>query len=322
MKIRKLFLLFMLSLLVFAPADIHANSLTAEERESLLEKYEMIKDRLEYLRWYVQKFDLKEELKAESYLVVDLEKDRELLERNTSYPYAFASITKLMSAVIAVEKLDLDKEIVLSGSMLGHNRISPALTLGTSVRAEDLMKASLIQSTNDASEALTHFLEEGEFVKLMNEKAENIGMKNTVFYDSHGLAGSKASQYEHPNEGTAKDIAKLLNYIDKNHPKILKITRNKDFQLPGDCPEHNWVCTFLNRNVFHDIENFVGGKTGYLGSISKQAFAGIFEAKEKPFLVVFLYSSDRKEDTKRVYKWLEKKPSSKSSQEIIETEIN
>ncbi len=320
---KKIFLVVALFCLLTLPhtnLDAQDGSLTPEEREELLEKYKVAKERLNYLRWYVQKFDLKKRLDAGSYLVIDLEDDNALLERNSSYSYPIASITKLMSAVVAVENLDMDKEIAITDAMLGHNRTSPALTRGTVVTARDLMKASLIQSTNDACEALTYFMEEGEFVSLMNEKAREIGITGSRFYDAHGLARSNNTPLPE-NMSSSRDIAKLLKYINEEHPKILEITRDDNFQLPGNCPEYEGICTFLNRNLFHGIESFVGGKTGYLGSISRLTFTGIFEVEENPFLVVLLYSNDRRGDTEKIYEWLSENPSLEASQKIIKPEI-
>ncbi len=310
---KKIFLVTIAFFFFLSPAvEVESNTLTPEEREELIEKYEAAKKRLNYLRWYVQKFDLKEELNAGAYTVIDLEKKNVLLKKNETSPYPIASITKLMSAVIAVENLDLDEKIALTDPMLGHNRLSPALTEGREVRAEDLMKASLIQSTNDACEALTYFMEEGEFVELMNEKAKELRMTKSRFYDAHGLARRNDTKLPE-NISSARDIAKLLEYIKKEHPRILEITTEENFQLPGECPEYGGICTFMNRNTFHGIESFVGGKTGYLGSISRLTFGGIFKVEEDPFLIVLLYSNNRREDTQKIYEWLSKNPELESS---------
>ncbi len=307
MKQRIFFLIIVLTLTFFPALETNSSSqLSEEEREVLLQQYNEIKERLYYLRWYVQKFDLKEKIDAQSYLVVNLCDDSTLLRKDNESIYSIASITKLMSAVVAAENINADEKITLTTYMLGHNRESPALYLGSTVTAEDLIKASLIQSTNDASEALTYFLEKGEFVELMNEKAKEIGMKNTRFYDAHGLGRSYNTRVPN-NVATAGDIAKLLFYISKNHPEILKITLDEKFQLPGRCPEHNWICTFLNRNIFHGITDFIGGKTGFLNAAG-QTFAGIFESRDRQYAIILLKSTDRRSDTQKIWEWIKKKP--------------
>ena len=124
--------------------------------------------------------------------------------------------------------------------MLKPQGYSPSLYLGLSVSAENLLKAILIQSTNDAAEALSYFIGKEEFLALMNQKAKELNMINTVFYDPHGLNPA--------NRSTAQDLIKLLTYIYKNHPEILDISRNNNFWLPDSTGK---LLKFRNLNAFY-----------------------------------------------------------------------
>jgi D-alanyl-D-alanine carboxypeptidase (penicillin-binding protein 5/6) len=129
---------------------------------------------------------------------------------------------------------------------------SPSLYLGLSVSAENLLKAALLQSSNDAAKALSFSLGKQKFVQLMNKKAKELGMTNTTFDDAHGLS--------HKNVSTASDLIKLLAYIYKNHPEILRITKENNFWLPDKTGK---LLKFQNVNNFYPLSNFIGGKTGY-----------------------------------------------------------
>jgi D-alanyl-D-alanine carboxypeptidase len=197
-----------------------------------------------------------------------------------------------MAAIIAFENINLDQRITLTKKMLKPEGYSPSLFLGLNVKAKDLLKAGLVQSTNDAVEALTYFLKRGKFLKLMNQKAKEIGMDSTVFYDAHGLNPANIS--------TASDMAKLLKYIHQAHPEILSITKDNDFWLPN---KKGRLLKFKNLNNFYQIPEFVGGKSGYLPE-AKQTFASVFNVKGKPIAIILLCSQNRQTDTLKILDWL------------------
>lgn len=311
----KIILSLALFLLLFSVVSANATTLTPEEREELLIQYEIIKKRLDYLKWYVQKFDLEKEINATSYLVTSNTDSSTLLQKESDLSRPIASITKLMTAVIASENIDANRRITLGQEMFlvnSYQRHSPAIYPGTTLLASDLLKACLIQSTNNAAQSLAYSLTEKEFIRLMNQKAKEIGMKTTFFSDAHGLSSQNIS--------SAKDLTILLNYISKIHPEILEITREENFQLPGQCPEHDWVCTFMNLNLFHGITEFIGGKTGYTNAAGN-TFVGAFKVEENPYTIVLLNTKSRTNDTQKIYEWLKKRPEQDFSMQKIETKI-
>ncbi len=303
MRTRYLLLLFIFSFIVLPfHTDVSANTFSETKREELLERYNFLRSRLDYLRWYVEKFKLQKEINAVSFLVIDVDKSTLLMEQKSNHSHPIASITKLMTAVVATENIDPDQKITLSQDMFLVNawqRPSPAIYPGVTLAVKDLIKATLIQSTNDAAQCLASVVTEAEFIKMMNEKAREIGMRNTFFYDAHGLSSL--------NRSSAPDIAKLIVYVSKFHPEILEITKDENFQLPGKCPQHDWLCTFKNLNTFHGIASFMGGKTGYT-TAAGNTFAGIFEFNESPYVIVLLNTPSRTLDTQKIANWLSRKP--------------
>lgn len=295
----KIFFLSLLLLFLFSPITAKGARVS---REQILQKVEIIQQEMKLLQSLLSNMQTANQggkITAHSYLAVNLSKNSILLKQNINRRYPIASITKLMTAVIAFEELDLNQKITLTKEMLGPDGYSPSLYLGLSVSAEDLVKASLIQSTNDAAEALSYFMEKDKFVALMNQKAKELKMTNTVFYDSHGLSPD--------NQSTVQDLTKLLIYIYKNHPEILEISRNNNFWLPDPIGR---LLKFRNLNSFYPLSNFVGGKIGYLFE-ARQTFASIFNIGGDNLAIVLLYSDNHRADIFAILKSLKQSLSSR-----------
>ena len=283
----KIFLLpFFVLLFVFSPLNSKTvQALNQTERVRLLQQIEILKQEFGLLQTLLSNLRLQQEIIAPSYLAVNLSDNSVVLEKKPNQTYPIASITKLMTAVIALENIDRKQTITLTKKMLEPFGHSPALFLGLKVSAENLLKASLIQSTNDAPESLAYFLGKEKFLTFMNQKAKKLEMTNTVFYDVSGLNSA--------NHSTAQDLAKLLLYIYKNHPEILSITKDNNFWLPDSTGR---LLKFQNVNNFYYFPSFIGGKTGYLPE-AKQTLASIFNVNEKPIAIIVLSSANRQADT-------------------------
>lgn len=290
---KKLFILFF-SLVLFVslltPNQVNGQT----DKAVLLRQIEILKHEIQVLKMLITNMLSNQPVSAGSYLVVNLNNDSIVLEKNLNQSYSIASITKLMNALIVQENIDNNQTIVLTEKMLEPTGQSPCLFLGLKIKAESLLKASLIQSTNDAAESLAYFIGKDKFLLLMNEKAQQIGMKNTVFYDVHGLSPK--------NSSTAADLAKLVKYVYQNYPEILTITRDNNFWLADSS---GVLLKFQNVNNFYYSNQFIGGKTGYLPQ-SKQTIAAVFQVKQEPIALVLLYSNNRQADAFTILKQLGK----------------
>lgn len=235
---------------------------------------------------------------ASSYLVFDIDSGFIFTEKNSDKRFPIASITKLMTSIITVENLDLNKSILITKEMLDVYGSTEGIEENKNIKAGDLMYPLLIESSNCAGEILSYFLGKEEFVNLMNEKAESISMLETNFADAHGLSLDNAS--------TAEDLFQLIKYIYISYPYFLDISKG---QIAGDFTEITFNLEELyNRNVFNIDPNFIGGKTGYLPEIKNTAvflFQFVDINKNNRNIAIILLGSDGlKRDTQIIYKWL------------------
>jgi len=178
------------------------------------------------------------ELSAKSYVLMDYESGKIIVEHNPDMPVPPASLTKMMtsyvvSAEIADGNLKLTDQVHISKNAWAQNPAFNGSSLtwievNTEVSVQDLLKGVIIQSGNDASVALAEHIAGSEdvFAQLMNQHAAKLGMMNTHFKNSNGL----------PVEGhisTAKDLALLTAAMIKNYPEEYAYYKEKWFTYNG-----------------------------------------------------------------------------------------
>ena len=285
---QKIFLILFVALILISPQN--ALALTA----SSAQRIEILQQEILVLQSLIKNYNLHKEPMAGSYIAVDISSNSVLLQKNIDKQFPMASVTKLMNAVISVENIGMDQQIVLTEEMLLPLGQTSVLYPGLKILAMDLLKATIIQSSNDSAEALSYFLGKENFIDLMNKKAKELGMFSTVYYDTNGLSLN--------NKSTASDLGKLISYIYKNHPQILEITKINDFWLSD---QGGNMLKFKNVNNFYYMGEFVGGKTGYLVE-AKQTFDSVFNVNGKPVAIAVLYSDNRMADIFSILHQLEK----------------
>ena len=237
-------------------------------------------------------------LSANAFGVMNLATDEILLIKNQKKVYPIASVTKLMNAVVSAENGNLINPVVLTPLILKPLGWSPSLFSYARVKGSDLLMAALIQSSNDAANALSKTIPQnkGTLVSLMNKKAKLLGMTSTRYLDVYGL--------DKRNVSNVKDLLVLARYMYKNQLTILNITKENYFWLPDN---KGILRKFKNVNIFSTSSALVGGKTGYT-SEAKHTFVGVFNVKNTPFAIVLLRDQNRKDlekDTTTILSWLE-----------------
>ncbi|MCK4781440.1 L,D-transpeptidase family protein [Candidatus Parcubacteria bacterium] len=238
-------------------------------------------------------------LSAQSYLAADMDSGYILAEKKSEEQLPIASLTKLMTAVVLAENIDLRKSILIKEEMLKAYGSSDGLTAGKRFRVVELFYPLLTESSNNAAEVLSYFLGEEKTIRLMNEKTKSILMEQTRFVDTSGFGSENIS--------TAKDLFYLGRYILNNRPPVLKITRGGEVQSFGKINFE--IKNLWNKNIFGNDATFIGGKTGFIEE-SKNTGLFIFRFtdknnNERNIAIILLGSENIKSDTQKIYIWLQ-----------------
>ncbi|MGO4787713.1 D-alanyl-D-alanine carboxypeptidase family protein [Paenibacillus sp. 2KB_20] len=198
---------------------------------------------------------------AQAAALIDVTSGRVLYSKNGDERLRIASLTKIMTAIVAIEHGKLDDRVKISKNAFAKEGSSIFLKLGEEMRLENLLYGLMLRSGNDAATAIAEHVggtEEG-FVLLMNEKAAGLGLTNSHFMNPHGL-----DHDEHYS--SANDVAKLTAYALKN-PVFSEIVKTPTKKAPN--PNEAWDYKWDNKNkMLRFYEGADGVKTGY----TKKAF--------------------------------------------------
>jgi len=242
---------------------------------------------------------------AISVLIAD-DKERILFEKDIDEKLAMASLTKLMTAIIALEHYDLSKKIIISEESVNQHGSINKLEQGKSFTAKYLLYPLLIESSNNAAFALANDypeMNEKLFVELMNQKAKELEMKNTFFINSSGLDPEDFNGKT--NYSTVDDLTKLTKELLEN-PIIWEILSLPRYSEYG--PELINTNRFLIDNETDWQKRIVGGKTGY----TRQAGGCLLLVVEMPrnqgFLVSIILGANGRDvrfyEMKKLVDWL------------------
>lgn len=192
---------------------------------------------------------------AKSSIVMDLDSGRILYENNAHRKRLIASITKIMTAIIAIEEGNLTQKVEIGNEVLSMYGTNIYVEVGEKMRLRDLIYGLLLRSGNDASVVIAKAVggNEENFVNMMNKKAQEIGMKDTIFQNPHGL------DEETENYSTAYDMALLSQYAFQN-----KTYRNIVSTDKYEVSTGNKTYLWYNRNqLLTSYDYCTGGKNGY-----------------------------------------------------------
>jgi len=198
---------------------------------------------------------------SKSAILIDADSGRVLWEKNPHEKKSPASITKIMTAIIAIENGELKDKVVVSeeATLVGESEVW--LEEGEIITFENLIYSALLFSANDACHAIAEHISGSveEFVDNMNEKAREIGAIDTYFENPHGLDDKENGD---GNISTAYDIAQIARYCMKN-PRFSHIVNTRMKVMPGP-PSSDEKRYVKNRNKFLNKYQYANGiKTGY-----------------------------------------------------------
>lgn len=239
------------------------------------------------------------ETSAKQAIVVDYQTGTVLFEKNADMPIHPASMSKLMTLYVLFEQLKkgqlkLDDSFRVSENAWAHNEGSTMfVNIDSQVRIEDLIRGIIVQSGNDACIVVAEGMAgtEAEFVELMNKKAAEIGLVNSMFANVHGL--------EHPDHRmTARDLAVLARRLYEDFPDYYPYFAEKEFEFSGIKQGNR--NPLLYKNIGAD-----GLKTGHLEVSGYGIAASAEQGGRRVFVVLHGMDSEqtRSDEATRMIEW-------------------
>jgi D-alanyl-D-alanine carboxypeptidase (penicillin-binding protein 5/6) len=204
-----------------------------------------------------RKVDASLGVSAASAVLLEQKSGRILFEKDAHTKRRIASITKIMTAKLAIESGKMNQYVKVSEQATRAEGSSVYLKPGEKIKLEDLVYGLMLRSGNDTAVAIAEYVggSVDGFAYLMNQKAKEIGMFNTHFANPHGLD-------DHENHySTAYDMAVLMRYAMQNST-FKKIAGTKIYRAEN--PTEDWDREWKNKNrLLTKYKYATGGKTGY-----------------------------------------------------------
>lgn len=230
------------------------------------------------------------EISATATVAIDLASQTLLYEKNSNLKLPIASLTKLMTAYIALDEEDPDATVIVSGNAASTEGSRMGLRAGENITVKELLYGLLISSGNDAAVALAEYNAGSEkaFVGKMNQKAKLLGMEQTQYTNSTGLDSGESYSTPH-------DLAILASYLIHDDT-IRNIVSLKEVEIAGH--------KLKNTNTLLGEMGIKGIKTGRTEAAGECLTTLAQNENGKEILIVVLGSHNRFYDTKVILDWI------------------
>lgn len=202
------------------------------------------------------------DINSKNAVMYNLNDNTVVFEKNKDQVTSIASLTKIMTVLVAIENIsDYDKNVTITSNMLSGLREQSLAVVGLkenqNVTYNDLLYAAFLASGADAVRGLTYSISgnEEDFVKLMNEKAQQLNLKNTVFENPIGLDDEK-------QHSTVDEVAILLNEAMKNE-KFKEIFFSKSYTFKDKSKTVYSTVFSIANSIDSSVNYILGGKTGF-----------------------------------------------------------
>lgn len=228
-------------------------------------------------------------LNARAAVLIDGDSGRVLAGKNEDARLPMASTTKIMTCILALESGDPDASVAVSDYAASMPDVQLHIRSGESYRLEDLLYSLMLESHNDAAVAIAEHIGGSVkgFAEMMNEKAEELGCRDTYFITPNGLDASEEDGRIHST--TARDLALILRYCIRLSPKreeFLAITRAPSHTFSDLSGSRSFSC--VNHNaLLTSMDGAVSGKTGFTNGAG-YCYVGAVERGERLFIAALL----------------------------------
>jgi D-alanyl-D-alanine endopeptidase (penicillin-binding protein 7) len=208
----------------------------------------------------------KPEVSAQAYLVANLDTGEIYSQFNADRIYPIASLSKLVTALVALHSIEPDRQMTVTESMLetGYGEAGH-LVAGEKFTVSELLYPMLLESSNDAAQVFAENYGYNAFILKMNGFARSLNMNSTSFKDPSGLSSG--------NSSTARDLFTLAQNLYRTEESLLKMTRQLAYSVSTttDHGAHLWKTI----NPFPLDPHFIGGKTGRTNE-AKESMVSLF----------------------------------------------
>jgi len=228
-------------------------------------------------------------ISVQAAFVIDGETNTVLYEKNPDQQLPMASLTKIMTALVVLGNFSLDEVLTVPDVCANLPPSKIGLAAGQTLTVEDLLYGMLVVSGSDAACALSHHFN-GDFLALMNQKAEELDLKQTHFENEVGFDGENGNHLS-----TARDLVKL-SQIALQNGVFRKIVGTKEVTLGG------FLLTSTNELLF-TLPGTTGIKTGHTPE-ANGCLAVSYERNGHEIIGVILGSDDRFREMQDILNWI------------------
>lgn len=249
---------------------------------------------------YVQADENTLRLYAKAAVLMDADSGRVLYDQCGGEQLAMASTTKIMTLIVTLENASLDDTVEVSAYAASMPQVHLGMRSGEQYRLRDLALSLMLESHNDSAVAIAEHVGGSveQFAALMNQKAAEIGCKNTCYITPNGL---DAGQGEKFHSTTARDLALVMSYCVAKSPQrevFLEITRTPSHSFTDLSGKRSFSC--VNHNAFLGMmTGALSGKTGFTNKAG-YCYVGALRRDGKTFVVALLACGW---PNHRTYKW-------------------
>jgi D-alanyl-D-alanine carboxypeptidase len=254
-------------------------------------------------------------VRAKALYCVDCSSKKVMLAENISEPLPIASITKLLTAMVVIDRMNLNRILTVPADIRKVPRHRVGLRPRDKLTTKDVLHGMLIESGNDCAEVLARAYPRGGrrgFLEAMNRKALRIGATSTKIYTPSGLdmlvtLGRKESRdllARKPNTASAKDVA-VIAQAAFQYPLIRRIAGMKRHTMRTCNAKPRKYNLFTNDKLLSRKLPVAGAKTGYT-NLAGRCIVALFKDQDKEHMVVVLNTRRHFNAAEKIYRWASK----------------
>ncbi|MDQ7784964.1 MAG: serine hydrolase [Desulfomonilaceae bacterium] len=252
------------------------------------------------------------QVNAKALYCVDFSSNRVVLAENITEPLPIASITKLLTAMIVIDEMDLNRVLTVPPDIREVPRHRVGLRPGDRLTVSDVLHGMLIQSGNDCAEVIARAYPKGGregFLEAMNRKAKRIGAKSVRIHTPSGLdrmmilgrTGGRDLSARKPNTASARDVAVIAQHAFQ-YPLIREIATTKHHTMRTRNERPRTYNLVTNDKLLSRKLPVAGAKTGFT-NLAGRCIVALFKDRDREHMVVVLNTPSHFKAAEKIYRW-------------------